>query len=87
MAKIEIIYQARIDYEVTTYDQHDGTEKVEARAFQVTSKLKVECQSFLGNSACSPYILLTSYDYNKVELAAERIETYIRRFKDHKFIA
>lgn len=83
MATIETIYRARIDYEhvetIGWFDD-DPIEKVEDFAFRVCRGDVVECEAFCGNACCMPYITLESEDRKALELAAGKIERYIRRF-------
>jgi hypothetical protein len=81
MATIETIFRGCIHYEVWDINQEPQSEKVENKSFNICRKLGVECESFAGNGACSPYVKLEGETYEAVARAASQIENYIKRFK------
>jgi hypothetical protein len=84
---IETVYRCRIDYEWADNCESasNALDKVETAAFKfaaVEGHNKFDCETFGGNPACSPYILLESSSSKRVERVANKIERYINRCKD-----
>lgn len=81
--QIETVYRCRIYYEMHDADgarYHNFLEKVTDFAHYRLGK-RIEVESFSGNPAYGPQILLESEDHACLAKAAMRLESYIMRWR------
>ena len=81
--QIETVYRSRIYYEMHDADcarYHDFLEKVADFAHYKLGKA-IEVESFSGNPAFGPQILLECEDHACLAKAITRLENYIKRWR------
>lgn len=89
MAEIECIYRARIDYDIDSEDSEkdlDFYEKVENQADSLASVYDCNVDCWGAGPAWNAYILIECPSHVDIVAMTQKLETYIKRFKNAKVL-
>lgn len=83
-SQIETVHRCRIFYDMDSENMcrvEDFITKVERFAFRLNG---IEVDTFSGNAAFSPWVLLECHDRISLVNVVERVECYIQRWRGAK---